>query len=201
MIHTGPRQRDVPHDRLLDESAQISRAQRDPQAFAPLYHHYVDGVYHYCFRRLGDAEEAADITSLIFSRALAALPHYRGAGSFRSWLFAIAHNAVIDGRHKVRPWVPLEADANRIDPTPDPEELALRADAAREVRTVLAQLPRDQRQVVELRLAGLTNSEMAVILGRSVPAIKMLQGRALIRLRALLDATHRPNTAQTGQQR
>ena len=108
---------------------------------------------------------------------------------------------MIDGRHKVRLWVPLEADANRIDPTPDPEELALRADTAREVRTVLAQLPRDQRQVVELRLAGLTNSEMAVILGRSVPAIKMLQGRALIRLRALLDATHRPNTAQTGQRR
>jgi RNA polymerase sigma-70 factor (ECF subfamily) len=201
MIHTGPRQRDVPHDRLVDESAQIARAQHDPQAFAPLYHHYVDGVYHYCNRRLGDAEEAADITSLIFSRALAALPHYHGAGSFRSWLFTIAHNAVIDGRHKVRPWVPLEADANRIDPTPDPEELALRADTAREVRTVLAQLPRDQRQVVELRLAGLTNSEMAVILGRSVPAIKMLQGRALIRLRALLDATYGPNTAQTGQQR
>ena len=201
MIHTGPRQRDVPHDRLLDESAQISRAQRDPQAFAPLNHHYVEGVYHYCFRRLGDAEEAADITSLIFSRALAALPHYRGAGSFRSWLFAIAHNAVIDGRHKPSPWIPLEADANQIDPTPDPEELALRADAAREVRTVLAQLPRDQRQVVELRLAGLTNSEMAVILGRSVPAIKMLQGRALIRLRVLLDATYGSNTAQMGQHR
>jgi len=201
MIHTGPRQRDVSHDRLLDESAQIARAQRDPQALAPLYHHYVDGVYHYCFRRLGDTEDAADITSLIFSRALAALPHYRGAGSFRSWLFAIAHNAVIDGRQDARPWVPLEADADRIDPTPDPEELALRADAAQEIRTVLAQLPRDQRQVVELRLAELTNSEMAVILGRSVPAIKMLQGRALIRLRALLDATHRPNTAQTGQHR
>jgi RNA polymerase sigma-70 factor, ECF subfamily len=200
MRHTGPRQPDT-NERMLEESAQISRAQRDPLAFAPLYHHYVDDVYRYCYRRLGDAEEAADSTSLIFARALAALPHYQGTGTFRSWLFAIAHNAVIDGQHRVRPSAPLEAGADQIDPTPSPEELALRADAAREVRTVLIQLPRDQRQVVELRLAGLTNAEMAAILGRSVPAIKMLQARALIRLRSLLDAARGTNVTQTGHNR
>src|SRR5215204_2219005 len=188
-------------ERLRDESALITRAQGDPLAFAPLYHHYVDDVYRYCSRRLGDAEEAADITSLIFTRALAALPRYQGTGSFRSWLFAIAHNAVIDGQQAVHSWAPLEASADQMDPTPNPEEVALRDDSAHEVRVVLMRLPRDQRQVVELRLAGLTNSEMAVILGRSVPAIKMLQGRALIRLRVLLDATYGSNTAQTGQHR
>ena len=197
MLHTSPRHPDT-HERMLEESAQISRAQVDPLAFAPLYHRYVDDVYRYCYRRLGDAEEAADSTSLIFARALAALPHYQGTGTFRSWLFAIAHNAVIDGQHRVRPWDPLEAGADHIDPAPSPEEVALRADAAREVRTVLIQLPRDQRQVVELRLAGLTNPEMATILGRSVPAIKMLQARALIRLRSLLDAAHGTNVTQTG---
>jgi DNA-directed RNA polymerase specialized sigma24 family protein len=66
---------------------------------------------------------------------------------------------------------------------------------------VLIQLPRDQRQVVELRLAGLTNPEMAAILGRSVPAIKMLQARALIRLRSLLDASHGTDVTQTGHNR
>src|SRR5215207_11267313 len=199
MLHSGPRHPDT-HERMLEESAQISRAQVDPLAFAPLYHRYVDDVYRYCYRRLGDAEEAADSTSLIFARALAALPHYQGTGAFRSWLFAIAHNAVIDGQGRVHPWDPLEAGADQIDPTPSPEEVALRDDAAREVRAVLARLPRDQRQVVELRLAGLTNSEMAAILGRSVPAIKMLQGRALIRLRTLLDATGDTYAARTGQQ-
>lgn len=186
---------------LLDEASQIADAQRDPRAFAPLYHHYVDDVYRYCYRRLGDAEEAADVTSLIFARALAALPRYHGTGSFRSWLFAIAHNAVIDGHHQVRSWAPLPAGADPIDPAPDPEEVVLRADAVREVRAVLVQLPPDQRQVVELRLAGLTNREMATILGRSVPAIKMLQARALIRLRSLLDAMRGTPVAQTGYDR
>jgi RNA polymerase sigma-70 factor, ECF subfamily len=185
-------------ERLLDEASEIAQAQRDPCAFALLYDRYVDDVYRYCYRRLGDVEEAADMTSLIFARALAALPRYHGTGSFRSWLFAIAHNAVIDGQHQVRSWVPLQAGADQIDPAPSPEEVALRADAARQVRAVLIQLPQDQRQVVELRLAGLTNREMAAILGRSVPAIKMLQARALIRLRSLLDAMRGTSVTQTG---
>lgn len=183
---------------LLDEAAEIAHAQRDPCAFAPLYHRYVDDVYRYCYRRLGDAEAAADMTSFIFTRALVALPHYLGTGSFRSWLFAIAHNAVVDSQHQVRSWAPLQAGIDRIDPTPGPEEVVLRADTAREVRAVLIQLPQDQRQVVELRLAGLTNREMAAVLGRSVPAIKMLQVRALIRLRSLLDAMRGTSVAQAG---
>jgi RNA polymerase sigma-70 factor (ECF subfamily) len=200
MRHTGLSSADASAS-VLDEVAQIAQARRDPRAFAPLYHRYVDAVYRYCFRRLGNAEAAADTTSLIFARALTALPHYQGTGPFRSWLFAIAHNAVIDSQHELHAWMPLAAGANRIDPSPNPEETALRADAAHELRAVLARLPRDQRQVVELRLAGLSNAEMAMVLGRSVPAIKMLQARALLRLRSLLDTPGEPHPRSMGHQR
>lgn len=188
-------------EQLPDESALILRAQQDLSAFAPLYHHYVDAIYHYCARRLGDAEASADMTSLIFSRALVALPTYRGGGSFRSWLFAIAHNAVIDGQRAARARPPLAIEANQVDPAPTPEEVVLDQDEAREVRAVLRHLPHDQRHVVELRLAGLTNAEMATILNRSVPAIKMLQGRALARLRVLLEANQDVPVAKTGPRR
>lgn len=200
MVHSDARH---PHlrDRLPDESALISRAQQDPRAFAPLYDHYVDAIYRYCARQLGNADAAADMTSLIFSRALAALATYRGSGSFRSWLFAIAHNAVVDGQRAVNEWMPLDAGARQIDPAPTPEEVVLHQDEAREVWAVLGQLAPDQRQVVELRLAGLTNAEMAIILNRSVPAIKMLQGRALTRLRVLLEANRGVPVTEAGPQR
>jgi RNA polymerase sigma factor (sigma-70 family) len=200
MRHTGLSSADMSAV-FLDEVTQIAHAQRDPRAFAPLYQRYVDAVYQYCYRRLGDAEAAADTTSHIFARALTALPHYQGTGSFRSWLFAIAHNAVIDSQHQRHAWMPLAPDGNRIDPTPTPEEAALRADTAREVHAMVAELPRDQRQVVELRLAGLTNAEMATVLGRSVPAIKMLQARALLRLRSLLDSTPESHPRTMGHAR
>jgi RNA polymerase sigma-70 factor (ECF subfamily) len=169
----------------LDEPTQVALAQRDPRAFAPLYETYADAVYRYCFRRLGDPDAAADATSLVFTRVLAALPRYRDR-SFRSWLFTIAHNTVIDGWRTTRFEARLEAGTGRADPGPSPEEAVLSADADCQVHVLLGSLPDDQRHVIELRLAGLTNREIADTLGRSVAATKMLQVRALTRLRTLL---------------
>jgi RNA polymerase sigma-70 factor (ECF subfamily) len=171
--------------RTLDEPAQIALAQADPRAFAPLYEAYADAVYRYCYRRLGSADAAADATSAIFIRALSALPRYQHR-SFRGWLFAIAHNTLVDGWRTTRIDTRLEASASRADPAPSPEELIVSADAGREVRALLERLPNAQREVIELRLAGLKNQEIAETLGRSVAATKMLQVRALARLRTLL---------------
>src|SRR5699024_10200533 len=82
---------------ILSEQDEITRAKRNPAEFAPLYERYVDAVYTYCLRRIGAPDHAADLTSRIFTRALGAIPRFReGSGSFRSWLFAIAHNTVVD---------------------------------------------------------------------------------------------------------
>jgi DNA-binding NarL/FixJ family response regulator len=51
-----------------------------------------------------------------------------------------------------------------------------------------SQLPPDQRQILELRLAGLTGPEIAAALGRSLGAVKIAQVRAFARLRATLDS-------------
>jgi RNA polymerase sigma-70 factor (ECF subfamily) len=174
-----------PDDLGEDDDVLVAAAQRDPRAFAPLYARYADPVYRYCWRRLGDPEAAADATSLVFTKALAALPRYR-AGSFRSWLFSIAHNTVIDGRRSSRPDAPLDAALDPIDPAPGPEALAVASDEGQRVRALLVRLSNDQRHVVELRLAGLTDREIAAALGRNVPAVRMLQARAVARLRTLL---------------
>lgn len=168
-----------------DDDVLVVAAQRDPRAFAPLYARYADPVYRYCWRRLGDPDAAADATSLVFTKALAALPRYR-AGSFRSWLFAIAHNAVVDGVRTSRQHAALDPMFDPVDPTPGPEELAIAGDAGRQVRALLASLTNDQRHVVELRLAGLTDREIAAALERNLPAVRMLQTRAVARLRTLI---------------
>ena len=169
------------------DAAVVARAQADPNAFAVLYRRYVDPVYRYCYRRLGGAEAAEDATALVFTKALAALATYRADGpSFRSWLFAIAHNAVADDLRRHRPTSPLAAALNLTDPGPTPEERVLAEETSRTVRTLLAQLPSDQARIVELRLAGLTGEEVAHALGRKPNTVKVAQHRAYTRLRALL---------------
>src|SRR5688500_4971912 len=74
----------------------VERAQRgDHEAFAVLYDRYLPRVHGYCYRLLGEREAAEDATTDTFMRALTALPACR-TGSFRSWLFAIAHNVTAD---------------------------------------------------------------------------------------------------------
>ena len=87
---------DDPNETGETDAALAVRARVDREAFAALYARYVDPVYRYSLSRLGDREAAEDATSQVFVHALAALPRYREQGSFRSWLFAIAHNVVTD---------------------------------------------------------------------------------------------------------
>lgn len=171
-----------------DDALLVVAARADPYAFAPLYTRYVDPVYRYCFRRLGDREAAADATSLIFTKALAGLPGYRdGASSFRSWLFAIAHNVVVDAARAHHPTSPLEDAAGLRTNLPSPEEQVLTHETESLIRQLLSRLSPEQRQIMELRLAGLTGPEIAVAVGRSLGAVKIAQVRAFARMRADLN--------------
>jgi RNA polymerase sigma-70 factor (ECF subfamily) len=164
------------------EASLVALAQQDRAAFGPLYERYLGPVYRYCYRRLGTREAAEDATSIVFSRALGALPSYQH-GSFRGWLFTIAHNVVMDA-YRRRPKAPIAVVAEPVDTDPTPEEIAIAHDEQRTVHLLLATLPDDQRRVVELRLAGLRGAEIAAVMERSVAAVKMLQLRAMTRLRA-----------------
>src|SRR5215217_8517203 len=114
---------DAPWD---DDARDVIAAKADPRAFAPLYDRYADLVYRYCYRRLGHPEAAADATGQVFAKALAGLPGYReDAPSFRSWLFAIAHNVITDDLRARRPVAPIDAAAYVAATGPSPEEAVL----------------------------------------------------------------------------
>lgn len=159
---------------------------RRNEAFSSFYREHLDDVYRYCFFRLGTHEAAEDATSDIFTKALKSFDSYNGRGSQRSWLFSIAHNTVIDLHRRKRPLVPLDGLAEVQDEHDGPEAAALNATEQTEVRALLRQLPDSQRQILELRLAGLTGAEIADVLGRTHAAVKIAQVRAYRTLRKLL---------------
>lgn len=184
------RSRPQPGTGIDPEHAEILHAQRDPHAFAPLYQRYVDAVFGYCYRRTSDQEAAADLTSQIFARALAALPRYQPQareGTFRSWLFSIAHNLVIDDHRTRRDHHPLDRIEEPRDTTPSPEDQVIASEDRQALARAIASLTASQRQVVELRLAGLTGPEIAAVLRMRLPAVKSAQFRAYARLRDLLE--------------
>lgn len=167
-----------------DDAALVAAALRDRAAFGPLYRRYVGGIYGFCFRRMGSREEAEDATAQVFTKALAALPTWRG-GSFRAWLFAIADRHTLDRLRARKPNVPLEAAERIPHGGPSPESAVIDADARAHLRLLLEGLTPDQRRVVELRLSGLDGDEIARATGRTRNAVDALQFRAIARLRSL----------------
>lgn len=165
------------------ELAEITAAQQNRLAFAPLYERYADAVYGYCLRRLSDPEQAADTTAEVFTRALATIGSFRGS-SFRSWVFTIARNAVID-RYRVRKPV-AELPDTLVSAQLGPEEIAIRRETRLELRTALTHLTEQQQDVITLRLAGLTGKEIAAAMNMTHGAVKATQVRAFARLRELM---------------
>ena len=168
------------------EQRQIEAARRDPNAFAPLYAMYFDPIYRYCYLRLQHRELAADAASQTFLKALTGLGGFR-SGSFKSWLYAIARNVTIDMQRAARPQVELSHAELVHDHAPTPEEHALRVDDQERLWRALQLLTDEQREVLELRLSGLTGQEIADTTKRSLSATKSIQFRALSRLRTVLE--------------
>lgn len=187
------RSTDVRHEREPEpedvEAAWIDAARHDAHAFAPLYDRYAIPIYRFCYRKVGDPDVANDLTAQIFTRAIERIHRYshRDGATFRSWLFTIARNTITDRWRRQRPTQPLDPMVDTLaDSDPGPEDYAMHQDELSRLLSILDQLPDNQRDIIELRLAGLTTTEVGAALGMSRPAVKSAQSRAYKRLRVLL---------------
>jgi len=179
----------APHDAARSDADLVAAARLDRGAFAPLYERYRDDLLRYTFYCLGDWDDAADATQQIFVNAMAGLPRFVDRGdAFRAWLFRIAHNEVVTRQQQRarRPQSQLIAGAEVIDRAPSPEALAIAADDHQRLWLLLERLPPDRRRVCELRFAGLTDKEIAAILGKNAGAVRTAQSRAIAQLRDLM---------------
>ncbi len=80
-----------------EERLLIEAAQRDPSRFGDLYERNFARVYAYIARRVGNREEAQDLTAEVFHRALANLGRFEWRGvPIAAWLFKLAANALAD---------------------------------------------------------------------------------------------------------
>lgn len=167
------------------DRALVAAAQADPQAFALLYRRYVTPLYQYLYHRVGNREEAEDLTASAFDKALASLDHYQEQGSFAAWLFSIARHTLHDQQRRRRPVVDVAAVAALlVDPAASPEAQLVQAEDAFRLHDLIQQLPPDQQEAVMLRyFSGLHTADIAIVLGRSDGAVRALLHRALLALR------------------
>ena len=172
------------------DAALIERTGRDRQAFGAVYDLYVHRVYAFCLSRSHDHEEAEDLTSQTFERALGAIARYQHHGApLSAWLLRIAANVVVDRVRQSKRTVGLDMDApGTVDMAqtiePDPEEWVDQWERAALLRSAMEMLPLDQQRALQLRFwEGYSIAEVAQRMDRNENAAKQLLHRAVQNLR------------------
>lgn len=176
----------VPMDREREREL-VLQASASMDAFAELYEHYVDGIYGYVLRRVGNSSDAEDITARTFEKALGGIGDFKWKGaSFCSWLVRIASNAVIDhyrreGRARM---VDLEEVLPQLEGEDDPTAALDREEESRLLFGAMRRLPERYRTVIEMKFVDeLDNQVIAEMLGCSKNNLAVRVHRALKALR------------------
>lgn len=135
------------------------------------------------------AEDAEDVLQTGFLKAHRSLHRFRAGSAFRPWLLAIVANEARNRRRGNGRALRL-VDPALVPPSlaPSAETVAVDADERRRLIAAVDRLSRDDRLAVVSRyFVGLTLEETAAALGIRPGAAKMRVGRALERLRRLLE--------------
>jgi RNA polymerase sigma-70 factor (ECF subfamily) len=179
-----------PEQELLRLARRLDRA-----ALTELYDRHNNGIYYYSLRLLGDPASAEDCAADTFARLLSALSDGRGpTDNIRAYLYRTAHNWIVD-YYRRTPTLPLDADAELVQPDDDLCDLAEKEMMRSSVRRAMRLLTPEQQQVVALRfIEGWELNEIALCLRKPVGAVKALQHRAVMALRRLLPEDERSKT-------
>ena len=174
----------------FDEHAAVESArQGNREALTLLYEFYFPRVFRYTVSRLGNNEDAEDVTNEIFLKIIDNIDGFSWRGlPFGAWVFRIARNEIVSfvRRQKHRS-ATVQLSESLEDDTPDFTGAIEQESTLANVRAAAARLPEAQRQVIALRFgAGLSVKETALALGKSENNVKVLQHKGVARLQKLV---------------
>ena len=169
----------------------LAYAAGDNAAFEILYGRHRGGLYRFIARGLSPRSQADDCFQDTWSRVIQARGRYRVESKFSTWLYQIAQRLMIDQYRRQRPQVSLD-DEDAPMPLSEPEQARpdqhlSRFEEARSLQLALAELPDEQRIVLQLRLEQeLTLETIGEITGVGRETVKSRLRYAMDKLRASL---------------
>lgn len=177
----------MPENDILITKAQAG----DREALNELVSFYWQPIYRFVAYKIGNLDEAQEITQETFLRAFRSLPSYKQTGNaFKTYLSRIAINLLYDTwRQKGRSPILTDISEYKELSTQEeqPDTIAISQERRKTIAELLKKLPNDQRQTIQLRIIDeLSVKQTAASMEKSEAAVKMLQQRALKNLRKLL---------------
>ncbi|HBE16648.1 MAG TPA: RNA polymerase [Cyanobacteria bacterium UBA11149] len=181
---------------FTNETSLLERiARADKNALSQLYDRYGRILYALSFKILGSQEEAEEVVLDVFSQVWRIAQRYDPKkGKVDAWLFTLTRSRALDRlrilqRHEKTATASMEAALTPSQSTANPEEDLLIAERRDRILAAMAQLPIEQREVLELAYyQGLTHTEIATQTGKSLGTVKTRIRLGLEKLRLALSS-------------
>lgn len=179
---------------MFEKSDQqlINKAlQGNEKAWLSLLKRYEKPIYNYGLRMTGKNEDALDLLQEVFVSVFRNLASYRQEGSFKSWLFRIAHYRCIEFYRRKRPLQGLD-DSPEVpsEERSNEDQIARNQQSAHLIRAMQG-LSLAQKSVVELKFFGqFTFEEIAEQTGMPVNTAKSRLYAALANLKTLMEVEY-----------
>ncbi len=170
------------------------------EAFTVLYNHYLPQIYRFVLIRTEKTGIAEDLVSEIFLNAWTHLPSYESQGHpISSWLYRIARNKIIDHRRTARQPIAIEDDDTEIALVDTGALLDDVVDARinnEQIMEVLRLLPEDYQTIITMRfIEDIEPKVIAAVVQKSEGAVRLMQHRAIQKLRKLLQKNNDENNS------
>jgi len=180
----------------MKEEETIKKAKnRDPEAFGSLYDQHLPAIYRFILLKIGDKSTSEDIAHQVFLNAWQNIENYQSQGfPFSSWLYRIAHNAIIDYYRTDKKHADLES-AEELATNDNLEEKIDQGLELNIVKAALKELPDEQQNIIIMKFVEeLSNKEIAAALGKNEGAIKTAQHRSLKNIKKIIDEKYNRKT-------
>ena len=167
----------------------VDRAKEgDAAAFGEIFDRFQPEIVRYLAHRTGNIDTAEDLAQQVFLKAWQAIPRFEHRGApFKSWLYRMAHNQMVDHFRTSRPTTALEGVDVPAAATAEGELLT--GETNERLRAALDRLSDDHREVLTLRfLMEKSAREIGEIMDRKEVTVRGLQMRAPQALRREIDA-------------
>ena len=170
-----------------DDADLVRKAQAgDLGAFEELVRRHQQGLFSYLYRMCRNSSDAEEMAQAAMVRAWEKLAGFRGASSFKTWLYRIGTNLCFNLRTRRKPTE--ELDETMAAPDAERPEAAFRQKVREEtVHRALALLPDDQRAALVLSVyQDMSYKEIAETMGKTLRAVDSLLFRAKTNVRKAL---------------
>ncbi|MBL8516250.1 MAG: RNA polymerase sigma factor [Betaproteobacteria bacterium] len=187
-------------DEDADEALMLRYAAGDAGAFDTLYARHKGALYRFILRQCRNEGRAEELFQDVWMKAIGARERYRPEAKFRTWLFTIAHNALMDHFRKQSnsdaPAIVDEEGESVVVHLPaartsEPLVMLASKKTGEAILRALEQLPAAQREVFLLYQEGeMSVEDIAKTTGVGFEAAKSRLRYAVAKLRELLQAEH-----------